>query len=84
MDKIYLLIVLAPLIGAIIAGFMGSRIGRAGAHWITSGGVGLSMLLSFYVLLQFINGTTGIYNDSVYTWMVSDGFAWRSVSWWTS
>ncbi|MCW8903322.1 NADH-quinone oxidoreductase subunit L [Sedimenticola sp.] len=73
MDKIYLLIVLAPLIGAIIAGFMGSRIGRAGAHWITSGGVGLSMLLSFYVLLQFINGTTGIYNDSVYTWMVSDG-----------
>lgn len=73
MDKIYLLIVLAPLIGAIIAGFMGSRIGRAGAHWIASGGVGLSMLLSFYVLLQFINGTTGIYNDSVYTWMVSDG-----------
>ncbi len=73
MDKIYLLIVLAPLIGAIIAGFMGARIGRAGAHWITSGGVGLSMLLSFYVLLQFINGTTGIYNDSLYTWMVSDG-----------
>ena len=73
MDKIYLLIVLAPLIGAIIAGLMGARIGRAGAHWITSGGVGLSMLLSFYVLLQFINGTTGIYNDSLYVWMVSDG-----------
>jgi NADH-quinone oxidoreductase subunit L len=73
MDKIYLLIVLAPLIGAIIAGFLGSRIGRAGAHWVASGGVGLSMLLSFYVLLQFINGTTEVYNDSVYTWMVSDG-----------
>ena len=73
MDKIYLLIVLAPLIGAIIAGFMGARIGRAAAHWITSGGVGLSMLLSVYVLLQFINGTTGIYNDSLYVWMVSDG-----------
>ncbi|AKH20336.1 NADH-quinone oxidoreductase subunit L [Sedimenticola thiotaurini] len=73
MDKIYLLIVLAPLIGAIIAGLMGSRIGRAGAHWITSGGVGLSMLLSVYVLLQFINGTTGVYNESLYTWMVSEG-----------
>ncbi|WP_428624125.1 NADH-quinone oxidoreductase subunit L [Sedimenticola sp.] len=73
MEKIYLLIVLAPLIGAIIAGFLGSRIGRAGAHWITSGGVGFSMLLSFYVLLQFINGSTEIYNGSVYTWMVSDG-----------
>ncbi|MCW8891068.1 MAG: NADH-quinone oxidoreductase subunit L, partial [Sedimenticola sp.] len=73
MEKIYLLIVLAPLIGAIIAGFFGSKIGRAGAHWITSGGVGLSALLSIYVLLQFINGTTSIYNDSLYVWMVSDG-----------
>lgn len=73
METIYLLIVLAPLLGAIIAGFFGSRIGRAGAHWVASGGVGLSMLLSLYVLVQFINGTTAIYNDSVYTWMVSDG-----------
>jgi NADH-quinone oxidoreductase subunit L len=73
MEKIYLLIVLAPLIGAIIAGFLGSKIGRAGAHWVTSGGVGLSALLSIYVLLQFINGSTGIYNDSLYIWMVSDG-----------
>ncbi|MCW8945763.1 MAG: NADH-quinone oxidoreductase subunit L [Sedimenticola sp.] len=73
MEKIYLLIVLAPLIGAIIAGFFGSKIGRAGAHWVASGGVGLSALLSIYVLLQFINGTTSIYNDSLYVWMVSDG-----------
>ncbi|MCW8847556.1 MAG: NADH-quinone oxidoreductase subunit L [Sedimenticola sp.] len=73
MEKIYLLIVLAPLMGAIIAGFFGSKIGRAGAHWVASGGVGLSALLSVYVLLQFINGSTNIYNDSLYTWMVSDG-----------
>jgi NADH-quinone oxidoreductase subunit L len=73
MEQIYLLIVLAPLIGAIIAGFFGGRIGRAGSHWVTSGGVGLSALLSIYVLFQFVSGATGIYNDSVYTWMVSDG-----------
>ena len=73
MENIYLLIVLAPLIGAIIAGFWGGRIGRAGAHWVTSSGVGLSTLLSFYVLFQFINGNAEVYNDAVYTWMVSDG-----------
>ncbi|MES9964801.1 MAG: NADH-quinone oxidoreductase subunit L [Candidatus Sedimenticola sp. 20ELBAFRAG] len=73
MEQIYLTIVLAPLIGAIIAGFFGSKIGRAGAHWVTSSGVGISALLSFYVLWQFINGKTQVFNDSVYTWMVSDG-----------
>ncbi len=73
MEQIYLTIVLAPLIGAIIAGFFGSRIGRAGAHWVTSSGVGISALLSIYVLWLFINGKTQVFNDSVYTWMVSDG-----------
>ncbi|MCG8427647.1 MAG: NADH-quinone oxidoreductase subunit L [Chromatiales bacterium] len=73
MEKIYLLIVLAPLVGAIIAGFFGGKIGRAGAHWVTSSGVGLSALLSLYVLYQFITGKAEVYNGSVYTWMVSDG-----------
>jgi len=73
MEQIYLLIVLAPLFGAIVAGFFGSRIGRAGAHWVASGGVGASALLSIYVLVQFINGEASTYNESLYIWMVSDG-----------
>jgi NADH-quinone oxidoreductase subunit L len=73
MEQIYLLIVLSPLVGAIIAGFMGGKIGRAGAHWIASGSVGLSTLLSLYVLYRFINGTLEPFNGSVYTWMVVDG-----------
>jgi len=73
MDNIYLLIVLAPLFGAVIAGFFGGRIGRAGAHWVTSSGVGLSMLLSIYVLFGFINGDLEVYNGGVYTWMESEG-----------
>ena len=39
---ILLVIVLAPLIGALAAGLFGRRIGRAGAHTITIAGVGLS------------------------------------------
>jgi NADH-quinone oxidoreductase subunit L len=73
MENIYLTIVLAPLLGAIIAGFWGGKIGRVGAHWVASAGVGLSTLLSFYVLWQFIRGDAQVYNESVYTWMVSDG-----------
>ncbi|WP_241086687.1 NADH-quinone oxidoreductase subunit L [Candidatus Vondammii sp. HM_W22] len=73
MDQIYLLIVLAPLFGAIVAGFLGARIGRAGAHWVASGGVGLSTLLSLYVLFGFISGNQQVYNESVYVWMISDG-----------
>lgn len=73
MDQIYLLIVLAPLFGAIVAGFFGAKIGRAGAHWVASGGVGLSTLLSLYVLFGFISGNQQVYNESVYVWMISDG-----------
>jgi len=73
MEKIYLLIVLAPLFGAIVAGLFGGRIGRTAAHWVTSTGVGLSALLAIYVLYGFISGTIEVFNGPVYTWMVSDG-----------
>ncbi|HIP52915.1 MAG TPA: NADH-quinone oxidoreductase subunit L [Chromatiales bacterium] len=73
METIYLAIVLFPLIGAIVAGFFGARIGRAGAHWVASAGVGVSALLSLYVLNGFIKGTIEVFNGPVYTWMVSDG-----------
>ena len=42
----YLTIVLAPLAAAIVAGLFGKQIGRAGSHWITIVGVGISCVLS--------------------------------------
>ncbi len=73
MENIYLTIVLAPLVGAIIAGFLGGTIGRKGAHWVTSTGVGVSALLSLYVLKRFMFDAAEVFNGTVYTWMVSDG-----------
>jgi len=73
METLYLTIVLAPLVGAIIAGFLGGTIGRKGAHWVTSSGVGISMLLSLFVLKRFMFDGQAIFNGPVYTWMVSDG-----------
>jgi NADH-quinone oxidoreductase subunit L len=73
METIYLTIVLAPLVGAIIAGFLGGTIGRKGAHWVTNTGVGISALLSLYVLKRFMFDGEAVFNGPVYTWMVSDG-----------
>ena len=73
MPTIYLTIVLAPLIGAIIAGFFGGKIGRAGAHWATIIGVGISAGLSLWVLSRFIWHDQPVFDGAVYTWMVADG-----------
>jgi len=61
-----LVIVLAPLFGAIVAGLFGRQIGRVGAHTITIGGVALSCGLSFYVLYQLVWGGAPVFNNSVY------------------
>jgi len=69
----YLTIVLAPLLAAIVAGLFGRQVGRRGAHGITIAAVGLSCILSFYVLYRMYLGGTGSENISVYTWAVTDG-----------
>ncbi len=65
---ILLVIVLAPLFGAIVAGLFGRQIGRAGAHTVTIAGVGLSCALSFYVLYQLVWGGAPVFNQNVYEW----------------
>ncbi len=73
MESIYLAIPLTSLLGAIIAGFFGKKIGREGAHWAAILGVGASFVLSLIVLKDVAFDGAAIYNQSVYTWMVSDG-----------
>jgi NADH-quinone oxidoreductase subunit L len=72
MQYVYLGIVLAPLLGAIIAGLFGRQIGRAGAHWVTIGGVGISFLLSLVVLKDLLIDGSPV-NSPVYTWMEVEG-----------
>lgn len=68
---IYLIIVLAPLLGAILAGlfgtgFMGKPVSRFMAHRITSSLVALSMVLSLYVLYDVAQGNT--FEGTWYLW----------------
>ena len=73
MQPIYLTIAFAPLAAAVIAGLFGKVIGRAGAHSVTILGVGVSCVLSFYVLYQILFNGQAPFNGPVYTWLASDG-----------
>jgi NADH-quinone oxidoreductase subunit L len=73
MESTYLTIVLSPLIGAIIAGFFGGRIGRTWSHRITIAGVALSFGLSVAVLKGLLVDGDPVFNGTVYSWMVTDG-----------
>ena len=71
MKTIYLLVPLAPLVGAILAGFFSGLLGRTGAHLVTIAGVALSFLLSVIIFQDVQAGHT--FNGAVYTWMESGG-----------
>ena len=77
MTGIYLTIVLAPLLAAIVAGLAGRIVGRIGAHTVTIGGVALSCGLSVYVLKSMLLDGLGTYNATVYRWLVSDGVSFQ-------
>ena len=69
MENIYLTIALAPLFGAIIAGFFGAILGRKATHSITILGVFVSTVLSLYVFNHHVLEGAGAFNENIYTWM---------------
>jgi NADH-quinone oxidoreductase subunit L len=69
MQLLYLVVPVAPLIGAIAAGLFGRAIGRRGAHRITIIGMVVCTVASALVFYDVLNGN--LYNGSVYTWLTS-------------
>ncbi len=69
---IYLAIPLSCLVGALIAGLLGWKIGRRAAHTVTILGVAVAFALSAFVVLpDVLAGNT--FNGMIYTWGVSGG-----------
>jgi NADH-quinone oxidoreductase subunit L len=66
-QNLLLTIALAPLGGAIAAGFFGRRIGRSGSHWVTILGVLISFIGSVMVLNDVMGGAR--FNATIYEWM---------------
>ena len=71
--NLLLAIPLLPLGAAILAGLFGRLIGRTLASVVTIVGVAGALLLSLQVLRQLMFEGAPVYNDTVYTWLVTDG-----------
>ncbi|ATE72276.1 NADH-quinone oxidoreductase subunit L [Lysobacter capsici] len=72
--SLLLAIVLAPLLGAIIAGLFGRKVGRAGSHSITILGVAASCAMSMFVLWQLVGQGAVPFNENIYTWFQIGGY----------
>ena len=72
MKSLYLMIPLAPLFGAILAGLFGKAIGRTGAHIVTILGVAAAFAGSAYTLNYLLHGGE-VFNGAVYTWLTLNG-----------
>ena len=71
MKALYLLVPLAPLVGAILAGLFGRMIGRAGAHVLTIAGVAIAFIASIVIFQDVQAGNT--FDGTIYTWMEAGG-----------
>ena len=72
METVYLLVPLACLAGALLAGLLGWKIGRVAAHTVTILGVAVAFALSAFVVLPDVLAGNH-FNGPVYTWGVSGG-----------
>ncbi|MEQ1836736.1 MAG: NADH-quinone oxidoreductase subunit L [Candidatus Nitrotoga sp.] len=69
MQNLYLLVPLAPLLGAILAGLLGHVLGRAWTHRITIFMVFVSFVASVLIFQDVMAGNT--FNGTVYTWLTT-------------
>ncbi len=69
MQKLYLVVPLAPLVGAVLSGLFGWAIGRRGAHLVTILGMIICTAAAGAVFYDVLQGN--VYNGTVYTWLTS-------------
>ncbi|KAA3655234.1 MAG: NADH-quinone oxidoreductase subunit L [Proteobacteria bacterium] len=75
MQNLYLVVPLAPLAGAILAGLFGKAIGRTGAHVVTILGVAVALFASILIYQDVQAGNT--FNGTVYTWATSGNLSFE-------
>lgn len=69
-----IILVLAPLVGCLIAGLLRKQVGRVGAHTATIAGVAIAFAISLYFLKIVIFDGQGPFNFTVYHWVISGSF----------
>ena len=69
MQTLYLLVPIAPLVGAIVAGLFGRYIGTTWSHRVTISLIFVSFIASLIIFKDVLGGN--VFNGSVYTWLVT-------------
>src|SRR5436190_21469866 len=72
MRTLYLVVPLAPLVGAIVVGLLGPKLGRSLSHGLCITGVAVSFAASIAIWRDVNAGH--VFAGDVYTWMQSGGF----------
>ena len=75
MQKLYLLVPLAPLLGAIVAGLFCRLIPRWLAHTVTIAGVAFAFIASVFIFQDVTAGNT--FNGPVYQWLTSGDYTFQ-------
>ena len=75
MQKLYLLVPLAPLFGAIVAGLFCRLIPRWLAHTVTIAGVATAFIASVFIFKDVAAGNT--FNGPVYQWLSSGDYTFQ-------
>ena len=75
MKSLYLLVPLAPLLGAALAGLFCRVIPRWVAHTVTIGGVAVSLFASILIFKDVMAGNT--FNGNIYTWLTTGEYSFH-------
>ena len=62
----------SPLVGAILAGFLGWKLGRTFSHTVTIASVAISLAASLAAMWQVWGGAR--LDAELYTWLAGEGF----------
>ncbi len=73
MHNLYLLVPLAPLLGAILAGLFGKVLGRVWTHRVTILLVAVSFFASLAIFKDLVFDAGHVFNGTIYKWLSSDG-----------
>ncbi len=73
MQKLYLLVPLAPLLGAVVTGLFCRVIPRWIAHTVTIAGVAIAFIASVFIWRDVVAGNT--FNGPVYQWLTSGDYS---------
>lgn len=77
MHTLILAVILAPLLGSILAGVAGQTLGRSGAHSVTIAGVAIAFIASLCIAKSIFLDNAPDFNVDFYKWGITGSFTFN-------